>query len=289
MSYKYYISYNSQQSKLNLADFDLIQIGRLFCDQKTFYDNHYHSRWYELTVVTDGTGTVYTNNKPITVKKGDVYFSCLYDIHKIVSDKDNPLKYDFFSFYPKSDVLAGRLATIAMTLSTPQSRVFKDERISFLISNAIKELGNIEELTSPLLNGIFWQITTYIIRNFEKAKSIDSQPSNGDILCFQIMDYINSNLQSISSLNELSEIFKYSYNYLSALFKKTTSLTIIEYYNMLRLDLAKSLIEEDKLNLTQIAEQLNYSTPFSLSKAFKKRFNLSPSHLRKEAKQNKFN
>jgi AraC-like DNA-binding protein len=50
---------------------------------------------------------------------------------------------------------------------------------------------------------------------------------------------------------------------------------------MLRLDVAKNLLEEGNLSLTQIAEKLNYSTPYSLSKAFKNRFKISPREHKK--------
>jgi AraC-like DNA-binding protein len=58
---------------------------------------------------------------------------------------------------------------------------------------------------------------------------------------------------------------------------------------MLRLDVAKSLIEEGGLSLTQIAEKLNYATPYSLSKAFKNRFKISPREHKKLYNNTKFN
>lgn len=283
MTHNYYIGYSEFNKNIGLNDFELKQIGRAYCNENTLCENHYHSFWYELTIVTDGVGEIFTNNKPITVKKGDIYLSCPYDIHRIETDKKNLLKYDFFSFIPKDKVLIEKLNAIMLTSTSVESRVIKDDRISYLVSNAIREISSFDEELSPLVvNGIFWQVVIYLIRDFEKKSTLkDSNLSEREVLCFQIMDYINNELFNITNLSELSKVFKYSYNHLSSLFKKTTSVAIVEYYNMLRLDVAKNLLEEGNLSLTQIAEKLNYSTPYSLSKAFKNRFKISPREHKK--------
>ena len=286
MKHNYYISYSEFNKNIVLSDFELKQIGRIYCNENTLCENHYHVNWYELTIVTDGKGVVFTNNKPISVKKGDIFLSCPYDIHRIETDKEELLKYDFFSFIPKENGLIERLNAITVTNSSLETRLIRDDKISFLVSNAIREVGAYDEELSPLvLNGIFWQVAIYLIRNFEKNKSTERNLSEREVLCFQIMDYINNELYNITNLSDISNVFQYSYNHLSSIFKKTTSITIIEYYNMLRLDIAKTLIEEGNLNLMQIAEKLNYATPYSLSKAFKNRFKVSPREHKKSVKQ----
>ncbi len=283
MTHNYYLGYSEFNKNIGLNDFELKQIGRAYCNENTLCENHYHSFWYELTIVTDGAGEIYTNNKPIAVKKGDIYLSFPYDIHRIETDKKDLLKYDFFSFIPKDKNLVEKLNHIMLNNASVDSRVIKDERISNLVSSAIREMSSFDEEFSHLVvNGIFWQVVVYLIRDFEKKSKLSiNNLSEREVLCFQIMDYINSELFNINNLSDLSKVFKYSYNHLSAIFKKTTSVNIIEYYNMLRLDVAKTLIEEGALSLTQIAEKLNYATPYSLSKAFKNRFKISPREHKK--------
>ena len=277
MKHNYYIEYSQFNKNIGLNDFELKQIGRIYCNENTLCENHYHSFWYELTIVTDGVGKIFTNNKPVDVKKGDIFLSCPYDIHRIETDKTNPLKYDFFSFIPKDSGLIERLNKVSVNHVLPESRLIKDDKITYLVSNAIREFSSYDEELSPLvINGIFWQAVIYLIRDFEKSSAPTSNFTEREVLCFQVMDYINNELYNITNLSDLSKVFKYSYNHLSSLFKKTTSIAIIEYYNMLRLDAAKTLLEEGNLSLTQIAEKLNYATPYSLSKAFKNRFKISP-------------
>ena len=68
----------------------------------------------------------------------------------------------------------------------------------------------------------------------------------------------------------------YSYGYLSALYKKTTSNTLSDYYRNKKLELAKHLVIEKKLKIGEIAEILNYSSVYAFSKAFKNKFGVSP-------------
>ena len=97
-----------------------------------------------------------------------------------------------------------------------------------LISNAIKEFKTDDiDYRNLIINSIFVQIILNTIKNFEANIQSDTTLTSSEILCFQIMDYISSNLYELTSLSKLSDIFSYSYNYLSYVFKKTTSFILI--------------------------------------------------------------
>ena len=56
---------------------------------------------------------------------------------------------------------------------------------------------------------------------------------------------------------------------------------------MQRLKIAENLITQKKLTLEEIAEKTNFSSAFALSKAFKKRYGISPERYRKKLTQQK--
>lgn len=278
------ISYDYIIDPIVLNDFNIHQIGRIICNENTYYENHYHSNFYELTIVTQGEGIVYTNNKPVHIKKGDIYFSCLHDIHAIKSSKNNPLQYDFCAFYPTHKQLATELKNLSAKLHPEHTRLFNSTRISSLLPFAITEMQNLNNKYSyDILNNIFFQIVVYLLRKFQNNDTLSKEtiPSK-TILCYKIMDYINSNIDKLTSLTELVDVFHLSYNYLTTVFKKTTSMTLVNFYNMQRLLVAEKYILENVLTLEQIAQKLNFSTAYSLSKAFKKKYKLSPVYYRKK-------
>jgi len=278
----YKIEHNFIDFPLQLNNFDIYQIGRIFCKKTSLCDNHFHSNWHEFTVITDGEGVIYTNNKPLTVKRGDIYFSFIYDIHKIQSSTTFPLKYDHFAFFPKDEMIKNKLISIKQSGLKTNEQCFHDEKIAFLISSAISEFNHFEPQTSEhLLDNILSQILIYTIRNLEKIAPKSQDLLKPDILCYQIMDYITNNIEIISSMSDLSKVFNYSYNHLSTIFKKSTNYTIIQYYNTVRLDKVRVLLETTKLTLNEICTKLNFATPYSLSNAFKKQFGLSPVNYKK--------
>lgn len=283
---KYYISYSYLDKPFSLPDFDIYQTGRIYCNKNSISPSHYHQNFYELTIITEGEGKIYTNNQYTLVKKGDIYISLPRDIHKIIPDDKNPLHYDFCAFYPKNEDLKNLLDVLSNYLTTSDSRVFTSNRIFNTAPLAIHEFINFSEPFSPyLLNGLFWQIAVEITRIFDtKTKSKDININNNQMLCFEIMDYISSNLSNIPSLKVVAKQYQYSYNWLSALFKKTTSYTLIGFYNIKRLDYAKNLLLTTDMTLEKIAEKINFSTPYSFSKTFKKHFKVSPQQYRKENK-----
>jgi mannose-6-phosphate isomerase-like protein (cupin superfamily) len=87
---------NNYEEPLQFGETLLIQIGRRFCETGEVIPTHAHRDWFELTIVTKGTGTIITNGKATQVKGGDIYLSFPCDLHEIHADC-NRLEYDFFS------------------------------------------------------------------------------------------------------------------------------------------------------------------------------------------------
>lgn len=279
-------NYHLDNFYLNPLDYDeiyLLQIGRLYCKNTTVVDTHIHTDLFELTVVTDGAGTVTTNGVPSKVKNGDIYLSMPCDIHKIESDRENPLKYDFFAFKIKENEYKLELDRIAEDYHSPDMRIFHDDRVRRLIANSIAELTSSNLYSDELLNSVFRQILIYLIRDFQKLpnKNYPDNATDAEILCYKLMNYIDTHIYTMKNLSELCEVMDFSYGYLSALFKKTTAETLYDYYNKKRADAACLLLKENKLTVTKISETLGYSSLYAFSKAFKNQFGLSPKNYKK--------
>lgn len=257
----------------------LRQIGRLYCKGTTEITEHMQPpSLYELTVVTGGEGTIYTNGVGTKVTRGDIYVSFPLDAHKIISDSKNPLKYDFFSFSLKSGEFKNELKRISREYHSPLSRIIRDERIKPLISNAIAEIDSENYKSNELLSALFKQIVIYTLRAFSNInpETLYSDASQNEVLCYKLMNYIDTHIYSMKNLSDLAETTDYSYGYLSTIFKKTTKTSLLSYYQRKKLDVARLLILEKKRTITEISEMLNYSSVYALSKAFSKQYGMSP-------------
>lgn len=97
----------------------------------------------------------------------------------------------------------------------------------------------------------------------------------------QLLSYINNHYLQLDQLEDLSEVFHYSYAYLSRLFKKRTGVSLNKYIIEKRLELSKRLIENnDDMSITQIAELSGFSDRRNFLRAFGAYVNMSPSEYK---------
>lgn len=79
----------------------------------------------------------------------------------------------------------------------------------------------------------------------------------------------------------LASKLNYSYSYLSGLFSENTFTSIENFIILRKVDLAKELICNTDLTLTEIAYRLNYSSVAHLSAQFKKTTGLTPTNFQR--------
>lgn len=217
------------------------------------------------------------------VESGDIYLSFPCDIHEIRAGEQSKLEYDFFSFYCTDATLEEDLKSIIRSSRGGDNRVFQDEKISRLVQNAISELSVKDQpYSEALLSDIFHAILIYIIRDFTNVQKSSADVSDAEILCFQLMNYIDTHIYSLKKLEMIARKFNYNYSYLSKLFKKTTGKTLLEYYQHRKMETAKTLILERKKKIGEIADLFGYNL-YSFSRAFKQKYGISPKNMQQHA------
>ena len=96
------------------------------------------------------------------------------------------------------------------------------------------------------------------------------------------LKYIHSFYTSKIDIPSLAKIENLSNSRYVANFKKQTGKSPNEYIIDLRLQLAKSLLENTKMSIKQISEKVGYSDQYFFSRLFKNHIGISPQKYRKE-------
>ena len=268
-------------SPLSFGDFNLVQIGRRFCLSGSLVAQHVHRKWFELTIITKGRGEIVTNDRTAEVSAGDICLSFPFEIHEIRSDEN--LEYDFLAFFFDPGETAERFDALPLCARLSESRIIRDERISALLGDAVAEFvteGD-KPMSNELLFGIFTQISVFILRDFGDMKLRENSFSNSEIMCFKIMNYIDTHLYSIKELGSVAEELNYNYSYLSSLFRRTTGSSISDYLHERRMKAAVALLSSAK-SVGDVAELLCYQSKFAFSKAFKAKYGRPPSAFKKK-------
>ena len=88
----------------------------------------------------------------------------------------------------------------------------------------------------------------------------------------QYTDAVNEKI----TLNQLSDVFNISPNYLSILFSKYNDMGFIDYVNHAKIECAKEMLDEGTLKIYEISDKLGYESAFYFSRVFKKVEGVSP-------------
>ena len=99
-----------------------------------------------------------------------------------------------------------------------------------------------------------------------------------------VVDYVhypNEKTKVVKFSSYLSEFVNKDYNYLSGVFSDVEGPTIEQYLIHQKIEKVKELLVYDELTLSEIADQLHYSSVQHLSTQFKKVTGLTPSHFKK--------
>ena len=89
------------------------------------------------------------------------------------------------------------------------------------------------------------------------------------------------NLPKMTFSEYLSQKLHHDYTYMANLFSEVQGTTIEQYIIAHKIERIKELIIYDELNITEIANKMNYSSVAHLSTQFKKVTGLTPSYFKK--------
>jgi AraC-like DNA-binding protein len=142
------------------------------------------------------------------------------------------------------------------------------------------ELGEVElkeELTNKqkeLVNTRFLELGFELIDD-KKSRLIERVKNLVVELVHHSEEQLNMNVSDY-----LMQYIPMEYKYLSNLFSEVEGTTIEKFYIAQRLERVKELLVYDELSLSEIADQMGYSSVAYLSTQFKKVVGLTPSHFK---------
>lgn len=163
--------------------------------------------------------------------------------------------------------------------------IYADERLKNVISLLLETplpsyvtSEEAEELRSRLRAADSISTLSQIVHDFFGSLS---STENVDTLVEKTRDYIAGQISNdMLSVPEIAEHAGVSVQHLSKRFKMSTGMTMVEYINTYRINMAKDLLASTDLNQMQIAEQTGYCNNVTFIRNFKKYVGCTPSEYR---------
>ena len=242
---------------------------------------HNHTFW-ELFVALSGNCNHFVNGKKTSLSLGNVYIMRpLKDSHyfNIVKDLEFYRQRDIYltdsDMKTYCDIISPTLYN--ELLSSPTA-------ISFNVSSSMCKY--IEELFAPLnsdspknsqiLKNIHLAVAINILTSYQTARLPKAQP---EWLEKFIQDLKNPD-NFVVSIEELIAKIPYSHGYICKEFKKHMNQTIVNFFNIQKINHASFLLMNSNLKILDISILVGYSSPKNFIKQFTKIFQLSPSAWR---------
>lgn len=211
-----------------------------------------------ISYVDNSTHTI-SENMLICVKPGQIRhtrlpFKC-YFIHMIVNEGKI---FDILSSLPNYIELRDRSEFLEVFMMLCKYYDEKFEKNEIMLQSLILKLVYLLEAKNTAV------------------KKMHTPKSNNHVVIENTISYINENLCSSLTLENLSQMAGFTPVYFHKLFKKSTGKTLREYIEEQRIKKSVSLLLSSDINLTEIAYESGFSSQSYFSYSFKKRMGVTP-------------
>lgn len=255
-------------------------IAHLYKEEKTM-DMHIHD-CYEIYYSISGGKQFLIDNKFYTIEQGDIFIINQYESHKITQADKMIHERIVLSIHPEyTKQLSTSITNLDACFSDrPENfchkiSLTKEQQKRFLyyinkITDArgyghdILEKSAFMELMILINNAVLTGCQTNNPASFSYNHQVED-----------ILVYINRNITSPITLEQLSDEFFLSESYICRIFKSATGTTINKYVNARRISIAKSLLR-DGVSVMEAYEKSGFSDYSNFFKAFTKGVGISP-------------
>lgn len=123
-----------------------------------------------------------------------------------------------------------------------------------------------------------YQTPGIIRKNTFRQETFRSIKNKGDAEVFRrVCNYLENNINQRLSIDQICRDNLVGRSHLMKIFKEQCNLGLIEYFSILKINVAKEIIRTRHMNFTQISEQLGYTSIHYFSRQFKKITGMTPS------------
>ena len=240
---------------------------------KDYYIKRFPVRGYVLEYVTSGKGYIVVNGKKELVQGGDTYLLKQGENCEYFADPFDPFEKMWINFYgefPQHIISAFQIRETVyknVDMAPFFHKLFKLEKIS-------TDFTEIKFETATIINEMLMAL----------AKSIETKKYISEISNV-IRQELHYAIMKEFNLEELSKKLFLSKSEIIRHFKNAFHITPYQYLLNIKINYAKSMIENNNASVKEIAETLCFSSPYHFSDVFKQKVGISPSAYKKIANE----
>lgn len=271
---------------------------------------HRH-HYVQIVSVIRGKGWHYFNNKRCEISAGDIFIVPPFVFHKIWPCEENGkveaieieflpefLNEQFCGFRTSSEIWKARnlfdfdyVSMFLLNKDEMPGKIVLSEQAKQKLVRIVDEMqceyAEKSELFEHGFKALLLELLVLLSREFHSSDGADGRR---DVLLEhrtaiqKVLNYIDENYREEMRIEDMTKIAMMSQTYFCYFFKLLVGKTFNRYLIEKRLDLAKELLKNTELSVTQIAMQAGFNSTSHFIRTFKVNINLSPSQFRNIAK-----
>ncbi len=240
---------------------------------------------YELLYCRKGRGHIIFDNQDIPFQNGRFILILPENRHRFLfgQDESADLKILCLTAADSAIHLSSSLSNWLQNIKKTPA-VFSDHEenseFSALFDKIPDALGETEKKDLDIIWGRIGLILAIHFKN-QEAGDMDSQGRHGDKVD-RICSWIDDHLEEHLSLDMIASEFGMSRSLLTREFRKFTSISIVEYMTMRRLQTAGAILSKTEKSITEAALESGFSSIGNFYKKFKVLYGVTPSEFKKQ-------
>ena len=277
---------NMLKGELRVPSGEILQVAELAITEESEINGH-QQVCDEITYAISGSATVFSGANTHTLSAGQIHYIRKGEYHRIVADRGENFRYCCLGFAADADY-----APIGCFLKAVQDRtdflVTDNGSIKNLFPLLVDEFYIQDQESNVMIHFYFCQILVQLYRMLygksgEKMNRLNTSAPN--MAVYRALRYIDREYPHLTQTRQVAQALSYSEYYLCHIFRENMGMTLKEYLMQKKIKVAAELLENSSMPVTEIAEQLSFSSLHTFSIAFKRHTQLSPSQYRERFKE----
>lgn len=257
------------------------------------FKSEYHNCW-KFLYVEDGACDILRSgheSSPLALREGQLYIQAPNEYYSFkAAAQTTPLLFTcgFHCESPAMSLLSNRIFHCGSKERQLLSSLYDESRNNFSAQVDADSLFHLErKMNQPFggeqMIGIYLEMLLIslmrqsISPSAKKEEPASSLSKTDSILLNRITDYYAAHITEKVTIQQICQEFSIGRSHLQRIFREQTGLGAIEYFCQMKIHAAKQLIRENKMNLTDTALSLGYTSIHYFSKQFKKITGVPPS------------